>query len=102
MKDLRLNLSSDSPTLEITSESNESLFNDIAHYLESAFKGKWATKINGLDQRYWDLEIGPTLLTLHLEHYLGISLFPTNKADVVESLRLLQKAHELLASYNPQ
>ncbi|WP_050977738.1 hypothetical protein [Herbaspirillum lusitanum] len=97
MKNLSLNLSSDLSTLEITPEADEFLFNDIAKRLEIAFDGKWTAKITGLDQRYWDLKVGSAILTLHLEHYLGISLFVAEDGEIAASRQLLLRAHELLS-----
>ncbi|MFJ2990964.1 DUF3630 family protein [Collimonas sp. NPDC087041] len=97
MKNLSLNLSSDLSILEITSDADGLLFNDIAKYLETALNGKWTEKVTGLDQRYWDLTVGSTVLTLHLEHYFGISLFVAKETETAVSRHLLQQAYELLS-----
>lgn len=57
------------------------LFDSIANAMEIRFGGRWINKLDGFDQRYWDLEIDEVVLTLHLEHYLGISLFPAPNPD---------------------
>jgi hypothetical protein len=55
-----------------------------------------------LDQRYWDFEAAGGRLTLHLEHYLGITLYPTAGAAADRaSLRLLETAYELLTQGAP-
>jgi hypothetical protein len=62
--------------LRLSDTSDWPLFERIASSLEKHFKGQWAKKLDGTDQRYWDLVI-PSLgigVTLHLEHYAGISL----------------------------
>jgi len=97
MENLSLNFSSDLSTLEITSDADEFLFNDIAKHLEIALNGKWTAKVTGLDQRYWDLKVGSAILTLHLEHYLGISLFVAKEGETATSRQLLQQACELLS-----
>ncbi|MCP4543097.1 MAG: DUF3630 family protein [Chloroflexi bacterium] len=58
--------------------SSWKLFDSIAQTIVQQFGGHWIEKLDGLDQRYWDLKIDDVVLTLHLEHYLGISLFPAS------------------------
>lgn len=55
------------------------LFDQVAELIVRNFNGRFLEKLNGLEQRYWDIEIEGEVLTLHLEHYLGISLFPQVK-----------------------
>jgi hypothetical protein len=52
----------------------------VADAILSKFKGKLVEQLDGLDERYWDIEIGKKIITLHLQHYLGIMLFPEDKA----------------------
>ncbi|HET7539507.1 MAG TPA: hypothetical protein VFK05_06540 [Polyangiaceae bacterium] len=55
-------------------------------------------KLDGFDERYWDLVIGDAKLTLHLQHYFGITVYPTAGADAnAESLAALEKVHGLLS-----
>jgi hypothetical protein len=61
----------------LSEEADWELFNQIANLITKEFNVKWVGKADGLDQRYWDFEIENVRLTLHLERYLGISLFPT-------------------------
>ncbi|WP_338525151.1 DUF3630 family protein [Pseudomonas batumici] len=60
--------------LRISEASDWQLFDVIAQTLEQGLKGSWVTKLDGPDQRYWDLAIDDQTITLHLEHYLGISM----------------------------
>jgi hypothetical protein len=61
----------------LSEESDWELFDEIANLITKEFNVKWVGKADGLDQRYWDFEIENLKLILHLEHYLGIRLFPT-------------------------
>jgi hypothetical protein len=65
----------------LSEKSDWKLFNQIADSVAEEFNGCWVKKVDGLEQRYWDVEIEDVRLTLHLEHYLGISLFPTKDGD---------------------
>lgn len=63
----------------------------VARLIEEGFRGEWVKMLNGLDQSYWDYSVTGVMLTLHREHYLGVSLYPaTAETD-------LQRANELVA-----
>ena len=60
---------------ELVRHSDEYIFRLIADELAKAFNAQWKTQLDGFDQRYWDFEYKGISLTLHLEHFLGISIF---------------------------
>ena len=62
------------PTIYLSDTSDRALFDRIADELRQALDGTWVVQASGLDQRYWDLEAEGQVITLHLEHYLGIML----------------------------
>lgn len=102
MNGLRFNRTSDRLELQISEDSDRKLFDEIAHVLQRQFRGSWSEKVDGPDQRYWDLKIGNVTLTLHLEHYLGIMLFSSSEeSDKGASDVLLEQTHEFLTSYEP-
>ncbi len=71
--------------------SSRRLFDSIAQAIVQHFGGCWIEQLNGFDQRYWDLKINDVVLTLHLEHYMGISLFPAQDAgDLVVANSLVR------------
>ncbi|MBA6119281.1 MULTISPECIES: hypothetical protein [Pseudomonas] len=77
-------------TIEISEHADWKLFESVAHKLERGLCGYWKEKIDGLDQRYWDLMVGEQTLTLHLEHYLGISVcVPDNSDEMAQRVRAL-------------
>jgi hypothetical protein len=43
-------------------------------------------KLDGLDNRYWDFYIEGYPITLHLQHYLGISLYATLEGASIDQL----------------
>jgi hypothetical protein len=59
----------------ISDDGDWMLFNGVADIILATFKGKLVNRIDGLEERYWDTEIGGRIVTLHLQHYLGILLF---------------------------
>ena len=70
--------------------------------LSEAFNIHWITKIDGLDQRYWDFEFKGTILTLHLEHYAGISIFVEKSEKNIESAkRVLEEIGGHFKSWDP-
>ena len=44
-------------------------------FIEQQLNVKLNEKLDGLDQRYWDFIYNNCLLTLHLEQYLGLSIY---------------------------
>jgi hypothetical protein len=70
-------------------KSDEALFQQIADAIISRFGGKWTKQLEGFDQKYWDLQIGGVVLTLHLEIYTGIYLFPHHDTKNVEAANSL-------------
>jgi Protein of unknown function (DUF3630) len=74
----------------VSREPDWTLFDRAADLLAEAFRGRWSEQADGLDQRYWDLVVGGEKVTLHLDHYLGISLFPA------EGDKDMEKANELV------
>lgn len=84
--------------VEISKRADWALFERVADLLLAHLGGAWVERLDGLDQRYWDWEAHRGKLTLHLEHDLGISVYPTDGSNAdEESLALLQSAYDLLA-----
>lgn len=83
-------------TIEISEKADRKLFEDVARTLEQGLGGYWKAKLDALDQRYWDMLVDGHTLTLHFEHYLGISVFVLDIADetaqrVLALLKLTQQ-----------
>ncbi|MBH3362206.1 DUF3630 family protein [Pseudomonas sp. URMO17WK12:I11] len=79
-------------TIEVSEKANWKLFEGVARVLEEGLGGQWKEKLDGLDQRYWDLLVDEHTLTLHLEHYIGISvLIPDSADDTVQRVCALLK-----------
>jgi Protein of unknown function (DUF3630) len=102
MNGLRLNQTSKRLELLIAADSDWQLFDEIGAALQQEFHGLWLSKAEGLDQRYWDLKIDTSILTFHLEHYLGIMLFPAaESSDETTDISLLRQIFKFLSSYEP-
>ena len=82
----------------ISHDADWMLFNGVADAILTKFRGKLVEALDGLDERYWDIEIGGSIVTLHLQHYLGISLFAENK----EANDLIRKVGEYLNTIEPK
>ena len=59
----------------LSEDSDWRLFNGIADAVLRTFRGTLVLRADGLDERYWDILIGKSVVTLYLQHYLGISLY---------------------------
>ena len=87
--------------IDVSSDSDWNTFDKVATYLEYKIAGVWTKKLDGPDQRYWDFTSGGGRITLHLEHYLGIMIFPTDFEAVDEnSATLLNKVFLELVNYD--
>ena len=74
--------------VEISEESDRRLFNGVADAILRKFKGRLIAHLDGFGERYWDIEISGRVVTLHLQHYTGITLFAKNQAanDLVRAI----------------
>jgi hypothetical protein len=80
----------DDPEIRISEVADWQLFDRVAQALQRQFGGTWSAQLDGIDQRYWDLEVADAWITLHLEHYLGISVsIAPDAPDPLASRRLL-------------
>ena len=87
--------------LFITDRSDSELLNRIGTIIHNEFNGEWLLKANGLDQCYWDIKIESSVLTLHLEHYLGIMIFPAeDSGDITRDNALLERIYNYLSSHD--
>jgi hypothetical protein len=78
--------------IEVSEHADWEVFENVAQQLEQGLDGYWKERFDGLDQRYWDLIVGEHALTLHLEHYLGISIsVPDHANEMVQRVRALVK-----------
>ena len=74
--------------LHLTDDPDQ--FRNIAEMVRVILAGRWTEQIDGLDQSYWDLDVQGTLITVHREHYLGVSVFCDDGAPqrlVLDQLR---------------
>lgn len=85
-------------TIVVSKRSSRKRFSYTAYKFEEKLGGNWTTQLDGGDQIYWDLSADGGKITLHQEHYLGISIFVA--ADLGDehaaSMRLLERAFRVL------
>ncbi len=88
--------------VELFRDSDEIIFRLIANELSEAFDVEWKTKLDGFDQRYWDFNCKGIALTLHLEHFLGISIFFEKTEPSIENAkRVLEEIGDHFKTWNP-
>jgi hypothetical protein len=75
--------------LEVTLSDNSDrrLFNGVADAILRKFKGRLKKRVEGITDRYWDIEIDGHVITLHID-YTGISLFAENheNSDLIREI----------------
>jgi hypothetical protein len=90
------------PNLLIAPDANWDLFDEITTVAQRDLGGTWLTQLDGTDQRYWDLQRGPAVVTFHLDTFAGILAFPAEDSpDPAASLALLDRVRDLLAAHRP-
>jgi hypothetical protein len=77
--------------LELRLSDDAERFRSIAETVRATLDGRWLEQVDGPDQSYWDLAVDGRKLTVHREHYLGVSIFcadePASRA-LIERLQL--------------
>ena len=63
--------------VEIDNDCKYPRFIDAADLLNKQFQIRFTEKLNHLDDAYWDFIYKGCELTLHFNHFCGISLFST-------------------------
>jgi uncharacterized protein DUF3630 len=83
-------------------DSDGSVFQLIANELSEVFNIQWKAKLDGFDQRYWDFEYKGITLSLHLEHFLGISIFVKKpETNIKNAKKILEEIGEHFKTWNP-
>jgi len=67
--------------LIITDEADWSVFERLAEAIHARFDARIVERLDGPDERYWDLVAADETVTLHLQHYMGISLYASSAED---------------------
>ncbi len=81
--------------LEITKTPNSRVFTQVANFIVNKLHGELIKQLDGIDQSYWDFKINESIVTLHSEHYLGISVYGKKSKVVESSLRRIKSELKL-------
>ena len=88
--------------VELIRDSDGPVFQLIADELTKVFNIRWAAKLDGFDQRYWDFHYRGVTLSLHLEHLLGISIFVKKpETNLKNAKKILDEIGEHFKTWNP-
>ena len=61
-------------TFEVSKSDSWFLFRKYAKRLEKQYNAKIIEKLDGFDQKYWNFEIKSTVVVLHSDSMVGISI----------------------------
>ncbi len=84
----------DTGLIELRLSEDPEQFVRLAEEVRTMLGGRWTEKIDGLDQSYWDLEVQGEKITVHREHYLGVSVFSEDSPAKRSLLERLQSVWE--------
>jgi len=73
----------------ISNEPDSELFKSLSDRLRAEFKAELIDRVEDLDSKYSDFKIKDVILTLHLQNYIGITLFTTDQNNSTEKANLL-------------
>ena len=77
--------------IELRLSDDADRFKALAKAVRAKLGGRWAERLDYFDQSYWDLEVQGKIITVHREHFLGVSVFCDDepaKTELLERLRL--------------
>ncbi len=61
-------------SIDLSDLDSDVLFRKYVDRMKDEFDGNLVDKLDGLDQRYWDFDIGGTIVVLHSDSMAGISI----------------------------
>lgn len=61
-------------SIDLSDSDSDILFRKYADRLKNEFEAKIVEILDGLDQRYWDFDIGGIIVVLHSDAMAGISI----------------------------
>lgn len=88
-------------TIAISEQPDWTAFDHIAGELAHELSARWIERVDGPDERWWDLAKGDGKITLHLHHAVGIVAYAAS--DAVSSCAaddLLDAAFRVLAEFD--
>ncbi|MFC1524172.1 DUF3630 family protein [Thermodesulfobacteriota bacterium] len=90
-------------SIELAESDSNILFKKFAKRLVSEFNAEIVEKLDGLDQRYWDFGVSGTIVVLHSDNYMGISVHVENgtndnllrqiATDLINNLKTTEPRH---------
>jgi hypothetical protein len=80
--------------IELRLSKNPDQFARLAEAVRVRLQGRWSEQLDGLDQSYWDLDVQEKKITVHREHYLGVSVYCEDEVPLRDLLEELQRDFE--------
>jgi hypothetical protein len=82
--------------IRVTRDAPSFPFAHFAEFVCRQTEGRIIQKIGAhwIDEAYWDIQVGPHVLVLHYQHYLGVFLCAGSPEAEVEVERLLATVRE--------
>jgi len=81
----------DNGLIELRLSDDPVQFKRLAEEVRKELGGRWIERIDDIDQSYWDLDVAGQKITVHREHYLGVSVFCSDESAKRSLLERLQR-----------
>lgn len=73
----------------ISDKPDSEIFKNLCSRLKSEFNAELIEEIEGFDSKYYDFRIVDSVLTLHLQIYIGITIFSKELDNATQEENLL-------------
>jgi len=85
--------------IHVTRDAPSFPLDHFAEFVCRQARGRIIQKLGdpGIDEAYWDIQVGPHVLVLHYQHYLGVFLCAGSPEAEGEVERLLPAVREYVA-----
>ena len=80
--------------IELHLSDDAEQFVRLAESVRANLNGRWMKQLDGLDQSYWDLDVRGKVLTVHREHYLGVSVLCEDDQEAIVVMEQLKRDFE--------
>jgi hypothetical protein len=80
--------------IELRLSDDPDQFKRLAEVVRKKLEGRWTEQLDEFDQSYWDLDVGGKKITVHREHFLGVSVFCDDDAPLRSLLEDIQREFE--------
>lgn len=86
------------PVIMLSRNCDQIEFYNVATKIENLLRITFFNKINDFDSLFWDFQYRDTVLTLHFNVFLGLSIYPAKCMDCgLDDQRIMEEIYQILS-----